>query len=108
MGEGGVSGACPNKVCFGMHTKNRRLQEWPRLIPTRSTFFSAGMRHRQLLQAETYNPGHVRAFIKRDQPPRWAFLRSPHRRQDTCTRIPLTHPRPESRITSLSFSSARR
>lgn len=43
-------------VCWRQH-KNWRLQAWPRLFPTRSTFFSAGMRHRHLLQAETYNLG---------------------------------------------------
>ncbi len=43
-------------VCWRPY-KNWRLQAWPRLFPTRSTFFSAGMRQRHLLQAETYNLG---------------------------------------------------
>lgn len=43
-------------VCWRPY-KNWRLQAWPRLFPTRSTFFSTGMRHRHLLQAETYNLG---------------------------------------------------
>lgn len=45
--------------------KNRRLQAWPCLFPTRSTFFNGGMRHRHLLQAKTYNRGLSRPLSNR-------------------------------------------
>lgn len=53
---GGGEG-CPDKVCYWRSYKNWRLRARPRLFPTRSTFFSAGMRHGHLLQAQTYNLG---------------------------------------------------
>ncbi len=54
-GEGGGVSAWQG-VCWRPY-KTWRLQAWPRLFPTRLTFFSAGMRSRHLLQAETYNLG---------------------------------------------------
>lgn len=57
-GEGGVAVVVSARQGVRWRPyKNWRLQAWPRLFPTRSTFFSAGMRHRHLLQAETYNLG---------------------------------------------------
>lgn len=51
------SGVCATRCVCWRPYKNWCLQAGPRLFPTRSTFFSAGMRHRHLLQAETYNLG---------------------------------------------------
>lgn len=78
-------------VLLALHTyKNGRLRARPRLFPTRSTFFSTGMRHEHLLQTQTYNLGLSGPLSGRIQR-HWAFPCSPpsHRQRDTCTCIPF-------------------
>lgn len=89
---------CLDKVCYWHSYKNWRLRARPRLFPTRSTFFSAGMRHEHLLQAQTYNLGLSGPLSSRIQWSAGPFSAPPHRQRDTCTRIPSTHPCPRRRI----------
>lgn len=89
--DGGGGGEPRQGVLLALHSyKNGRLQARPRLFPTGSTFFSTGMRHEHLLQAQTYNLGLSGPLSRRIQR-HWAFPHSPplHRQRDTCTCIPF-------------------
>lgn len=98
--DGSGGGEPRQGVLLALHTyKNGRLRAWPRLFPTRSTFFSTGMRPEHLLQAQTYNLGLSGPLSGRIQR-HWAFPRSP---PPTGRGIPAhaflsTHPRPRRRI----------